>query len=62
MIIIPEKAMPIPIPWSTMHEDGYVVVSYNPTERESVWVLKECADCRTKGTKTKPLFWPTDHI
>ena len=61
-IIIPEKAMPIPIPWSTMHEDGYVVVSYNPTERESVWVLKECADCRTKGTKTKPLFWPTDHI
>lgn len=61
-IIIPEKAVPIPIPWSTMHEDGYVPISYNPSERESVWVLKECADCRTKGTKNRPSFWPNDHI
>ena len=60
-IIIPEKAVPMPIPWSTMHEDGYVPISYNPSERESVWVLKECADCRTKGTKNKPSFWPNNH-
>lgn len=61
-IKIPEREVPIPIPWSTMYETGYAVVSYDPLEGESLWAPVACVDCRVSGTKNKPLFWPNDHI
>ena len=61
-VMIPEREKPIPIPWSTMHETGYDIVSYNPSERESAWAPVSCVDCRIFGTKNKPSFWPNTDL
>jgi hypothetical protein len=51
-----------PIPFASMYEAGYDVISYSEEANESYWVHKNCSDCRVFGTKIKPSFWPNNHI
>lgn len=51
-----------PVTFQSLYEGGYDVISYSEVPRESIWVIKSCSDCRVFGTKTKPKFWPNDHI
>ncbi|OFY43388.1 MAG: hypothetical protein A2X18_00100 [Bacteroidetes bacterium GWF2_40_14] len=51
-----------PIPFISMYESGYDVISYSQEASESYWVQKICSDCRVFGTKIKPSFWPNNHI
>ncbi len=51
-----------PIPFISLYEAGYDVISYSAEANESYWVHKNCSDCRVFGTKTKPSFWPNNHF
>lgn len=42
------------------YRQGYRPIYYDFIEGV-IWRSKECTDCRTKGTKNKPDFWPNDH-
>jgi hypothetical protein len=53
-----------PLPIASMWDKGLDVTSYtgDPPFGDSYWVSKRCVDCRIYGTKSKPSFWPNDHI
>lgn len=51
-----------PANFRDLWDSGYDVVSYEANPLESFWSVKQCVDCRTTGTKTKPGFWPNNHI
>lgn len=46
--------------YPTLWQSGYDVTSYSFDEE--VWAPKNCVDCRLKGTKIKPSFWPNDDL
>lgn len=48
-----------------MPNRGYAIYEYRylGTEKQILSSApKECLDCRLRGTKNKPAFWPTDHL
>ncbi len=57
-----EEKVPDPKKWLGHYEMGYDVIQYFRETGESMWVFRNCADCRMYGTKKKPVFWPNDHI
>ena len=51
----------LPLTVRQIYELGYMVVKQDVYDSVN-WAPITCVDCRARGTKNKPLFWPNDHI
>ena len=47
--------------WHSLYQSGYMIADYDLGLVKTYWTLANCVDCRTRGTKNKPAFWPNDH-